>query len=260
MFGVIGWIIFGLIVGAVAKLLMPGRDPGGIIVTMAIGIAGAVLGGFIGRALVGYTDEDAAPQSRASLKGKILRIDPRAPAGEPYLVPPDNPFAAVPGARAEIWAYGLRNPYRFSFDRGTGALLVGDVGGNRSEEVNLVRRGQAGGSNFGFSIFEGTERIADGPADGHVPPIIAHRHASGWCSIVGGYVARDRALGSLYGRYVYGDVCSGRVYAARVYSRRARAKRLQLRVPYLVSFGEDARRRLYAVSFNGTVFRIAAKR
>jgi glucose/arabinose dehydrogenase len=207
---------------------------------------------------VGYTNDDAAPQSRASLKGKILRIDPRARAGEPYVVPQDNPFAAVAGARPEIWAYGLRNPYRFSFDRATGAMLVGDVGGNRSEEVNLVRRHQAAGANFGWSIFEGTERIADGPAEGHVPPIIAHRHAAGWCSIVGGYVVRDRALGSLYRRYVYGDVCSGRVYAARIYSSRPSARRVPLRVPYLVSFGEDARGRLYAIGFGGYVFRIAS--
>ena len=209
---------------------------------------------------IGYTNDEAAPQSRGSLKGKILRIDPRPRAGKPYFVPHDNPFAAVAGARPEIWAYGLRNPYRFSFDRGTGALLVGDVGGDRSEEVNLVRRGRAAGANFGWSKFEGRKRIADGPAKGHVPPIIAHRHASGWCSIVGGYVARDRALGALYGRYLYGDVCSGRIYAARVYSRRPSAKRLQLTVPYLVSFGEDARRRLYAISFGGHVFRIASNR
>jgi hypothetical protein len=187
---------------------------------------------------VGYTNEDAAPQSLASPKGKILRIDPRAPAGAPG-----------------IWAYGLRNPYRFSFDRATGAALIGDVGGNRFEEVNLVRDGRASGLNFGFSTFEGRERVAAGPADGHVPPIIAHRHGGAWCSIVGGYVARDRRLGSLYGRYLYGDVCSGRVYAARVYARRPRPRRV-LQVPYLVSFGEDARRRLYGISFNGPVFRI----
>jgi hypothetical protein len=209
---------------------------------------------------VGFTDDEAAPQIRASLKGKILRIDPRPQAGNPYLVPPDNPFAAVAGARPEIWAYGLRNPYRFSFDHATGALLVGDVGGDRSEEVNLVRRHQAAGSNFGWSIFEGTNRIADGSAEGHVPPIIAHSHRSGWCSIVGGFVARNRALGSLYGRYIYGDVCSGRIYAARVYSSRPRAKPVRLRVPYLVSFGEDARRRLYAIGFGGDVFRIAPNR
>jgi hypothetical protein len=194
---------------------------------------------------VGYTDDDGAPQNLASLKGKILRVDPRARAGEA-------------GARPEIWAYGLRNPYRFSFDRDTGALLVGDVGGDRAEEIDLVRAGKAPRANFGWGTFEGNERIGDGRAPGHVPPILAHRHASGWCSIVGGYVARDRRLGSLYGRYIYGDVCSGRVYAARVYSRRPSARRLRLRVPYLVSFGEDARRRLYAISFEGYVFRIAA--
>ena len=206
---------------------------------------------------VGYTNDDTAPQSLASLKGKMLRIDPRARAGEPYVVPRDNPFVAMPGARPEVWAYGLRNPYRFSFDHRTGALLVGDVGGLRSEEVNLLRRRVGAGSNLGYSTFEGRRRIAGGPARGHVPPTIAHTHANGWCSIVGGYVVRNRGLGRLYGRYIYGDVCSGRVYAARVYSKRPRPRQV-LQVPYLVSFGEDARRRLYGISFNGYVFRIGS--
>ena len=205
---------------------------------------------------VGYTNDDEAPQSLASLKGKILRIDPRARADQPYTIPPSNPFVAFPDARPEVWAYGLRNPYRFSFDRPTGALLVGDVGGVHVEEVNLARRRGGAGSNFGYSTFEGRRRVARGPAARHVEPIIAHRHASGWCSIVGGYVARDRGLGALYGRYLYGDVCSGSVYAAQAYSRRPRPRRIT-RVRYLVSFGEDARRRLYAISFNGYVFRIS---
>jgi glucose/arabinose dehydrogenase len=209
---------------------------------------------------VGFTEDEAAPQSLASLKGKILRIDPRPRSGSPYIVPGDNPFVDVPGARPEIWAYGLRNPYRFSFDRATGALVVSDVGGDRYEEVNLMSRGHTGGSNFGWSVFEGTERIGNGPSDGHVPPIVAHSHASGWCSIVGGYVPRGRSLGSLRGRYIYGDLCSGRIYAARIYSNRPSTKRLRLRVPYLVSFGEDARRRLYAISFGGHIFRIASNR
>jgi Glucose / Sorbosone dehydrogenase len=186
---------------------------------------------------VGFTSDVDAPQSPASLKGKILRIDPRG------------------DGRPEVWASGLRNPYRFSFDRATGALVVADVGGDRYEEVNLVRRLRSG-ANFGWSAFEGPARIGGGLAGRHVRPVIAHSHASGWCSVVGGYVVRNRALGALYGRYVYGDVCHGRVYAARIYSRRPRPLRVRLRVRYLVSFGEDARRRLYAIDFGGAVFRI----
>ena len=129
-------------------------------------------------------------------------------------VPRDNPFRNRSGARPENYAYGLRNPYRFSFDRRTGDLAIGDVGQDSVEEIDFVKnrrgRGRAprGGYNFGWNAFEGNSRYSEGSAPGHVRPAIAHSQDAGFCSIIGGYVLRDRALGrGLYGKYVYGDYC-----------------------------------------------------
>ena len=200
-------------------------------------------------------------QDLGSLLGKILRIDPRPSGSRPYRVPASNPFAGRSGARGEIYSYGLRNPWRFSFDRRTGALAIGDVGQNEVEEIDFVRRGKGAGANFGWRPFEGRRRYRDGePAPGHVPPVIERTHDDGWCSITGGVVVRDRALGGLYGRYLFGDVCKPRIYSARLASPRARGLRTtSLRVPSVVSFGEDARGRVYAVSHQGAVYRLAPR-
>jgi glucose/arabinose dehydrogenase len=199
-------------------------------------------------------------QDLGSLLGKLLRIDPRRDGARPYRVPASNPFVGRAGARPEVYAYGLRNPWRFSFDRATGDLAIGDVGQNEVEEVSFRRRGRARGANFGWRPFEGSRRFEAGEAaPGHVPPVIEHAHANGFCSITGGVVVRDRSLGSLRGRYVYGDVCEGRVRARRLREdRRGRGRRLALpQVDALVSFGEDARGRVYVVSLSGAVFRLA---
>ena len=132
-------------------------------------------------------------QNLASLLGKMLRIDPAASGGRPYTVPADNPFRGRGGARGEIYSYGLRNPWRFSFDRRTGDLAIGDVGQNAVEEIDFVRRGKGAGANFGWRPFEGRSRYAPGEnAPGHVPPVITRSHGDGWCSITGGVVVRDR--------------------------------------------------------------------
>jgi glucose/arabinose dehydrogenase len=215
----------------------------------------------------GGGDPDRNGQDLGELLGKLIRIDPRPSGGRPYRIPADNPFRGRSGARPEVYAYGLRNPWRFSFDRRKGHLTVGDVGQNAVEEIDFVpnRRGRGrvprGGYNFGWNVFEGRSRYSGGSAPGHVPPVTQRTHDQGACSITGGYVIRDRALGrGIYGRYVYGDLCDGRLRVAALRRGRARADRaLGPSVSQLVSFGEDSIGRVYAVSLGGAVYRIAAR-
>jgi glucose/arabinose dehydrogenase len=199
-------------------------------------------------------------QNLGTLLGKILRIDPRPAGGRPYDVPRSNPFVGRRGARPEIYGYGLRNPWRFSFDRRTGDLTIGDVGQNEVEEINFVRSGR--GRNFGWRPFEGRRRYTPGErAPGHVPPVLQRFHSRGNCSITGGVVVRDPGLPALRGRYVFGDYCRGRIESARLSPGRARDQRTtRLRVSSLSSFGEDARGRVYAVSRDGPVFRLVPRR
>jgi glucose/arabinose dehydrogenase len=198
-------------------------------------------------------------QNLGSLLGKILRIDPRASGGRPYSVPRGNPFVGRGGARGEIYSYGLRNPWRFSFDRRNGDLSIGDVGQNEVEEIDFVRSGR--GKNFGWRPFEGRSRYAPGEsAPGHVRPVIQRFHSRGNCSITGGVVVRDRSLRGLYGRYLFGDYCRGRIESARLSPGRARSVRnTSMKVESLSSFGEDARGRVYAVSLSGPVYRLVPR-
>jgi glucose/arabinose dehydrogenase len=200
-------------------------------------------------------------QDLSSLLGKLLRIDPRPSGGRPYGVPADNPFVGRAGARPEIYSYGLRNPWRFSFDRATGDLTIGDVGQNAIEEIDFARRGTARGANYGWRPFEGRRRNFDEPAPDHVPPVLELTHDDGNCSVTGGYVVRDRAVRSLFGRYVYADLCKGRLRAARLAAGRAtgdRALRVG-KVDQVSSFGEDGRGRVYVASLGGPVYRLAAR-
>jgi glucose/arabinose dehydrogenase len=199
-------------------------------------------------------------QNLGSLLGKILRIDPRPDGGRPYRVPTSNPFAGRSGARPEVYSYGLRNPWRFSFDRRTGDLSIGDVGQGAVEEISFVRSGK--GRNFGWRPFEGRRRYTSGEsAPGHVRPVIQRFHSRGNCSITGGVVVRDPGLPALRGRYVFGDYCRGRIESARLSPGRARQQRAtRLRVDQLSSFGEDARGRVYVTSLSGPVYRLAPRR
>jgi glucose/arabinose dehydrogenase len=213
----------------------------------------------------GGGDPDNNAQRLSTLLGKILRIDPRPGGG--YAVPRDNPFRGRRGARGEVFAYGLRNPYRFSFDRrGDGDMTIGDVGQDAVEEISFLpavegARRPRGGANLGWSVFEGRSRFRSGAAPGHVPPAIQRTHAQGSCSITGGYVIRDPALGTLRGSYVYADLCDARLRVARLRASGARRHRaLGVSVPQTVSFGEDARGRVYVVSLSGGVFRLAPRR
>jgi glucose/arabinose dehydrogenase len=153
------------------------------------------------------------------LHGKILRIDPTPSGAAQYTIPPDNPFVAVPGAHPEVWAYGLRNPWRFSFDSATGDLWIGDVGQGRIEEVDLARAADGGGRglNFGWSAFEGTRRFnADQSPDGVTPPVYEYDHSNGSCAVTGGVVYRGSAIRTLRGWYVFADYCSGVLWAMYV--------------------------------------------
>jgi glucose/arabinose dehydrogenase len=199
-------------------------------------------------------------QNLGSLLGKILRIDPRASGGRPYTIPPSNPFVGRGGARGEIYSYGLRNPWRFSFDRKTKNLSIGDVGQDEVEEIDFVRSGR--GKNFGWRPFEGRHRYTPGEsAPGRVNPVIQRFHSKGNCSITGGVVVRDPGLPALRGRYLFGDFCRGRIESARLSPGRARSVRqTRLSVRDLSSFGEDARGRVYATSLDGPVFRLAPRR
>jgi hypothetical protein len=210
----------------------------------------------------GAGDPERNGQDIHSLLGKILRIDPSRAGRRSFTVPRGNPFFGRSG-RDPIFALGLRNPFRFSFDRVTGALAIGDVGQDAREEVNYRVRGQAPGPNFGWNCFEGTSRFRQGcriSYGRHVKPVIQHRHSQGHCSVIGGYVARHASLGSLRGRYVYGDLCTGVLRSATLRVGGARGDR---RVPgarlpsrSLVSFGEGVGGRLYVVSRDGPVFQL----
>jgi glucose/arabinose dehydrogenase len=196
-------------------------------------------------------------QNLGTLLGKIIRIAPRAGGG--YRVPAGNPFAGRSGARPEIYSYGLRNPWRFSFDQRTGDIVIADVGQNAVEEIDFRRRGTARGVNFGWRPWEGRRRNFNEPAPGAVFPQLTHSHSDGWCSITGGYIVRDRALGDLYGRYVYGDYCKGQLRSVKLSQSRATGDRsLGLKtVASISSFGEDARGRVYVASLRGPVYRLA---
>jgi glucose/arabinose dehydrogenase len=202
-------------------------------------------------------DTERNGQDLGSLLGKILRIDPAAQGKRPYGIPADNPFAKRDGARGEVFAYGLRNPWRFSFDPSTGALAIGDVGQSSLEEIDYLPLSAARGANFGWSAFEGTEQFnSDQEAPGHVPPILTYGREQG-CSITGGYVVRSEQLPALEGRYLYGDFCAGELRSLIPTKGGAEDDRaLGLEVPQLSSFAKDNQGRIYATSLDGPVFEL----
>ena len=196
-------------------------------------------------------------QNLGSLLGKILRIDPRRHGRAAYSIPRDNPFVGRRGARGEIYSYGLRNPWRFSFDRATGDMVIGDVGQDETEEVDFALRGTARGANYGWRVFEGRRRDTRERAPGAVAPVLTYPHSAGRCAITGGYVVRDPALASLAGWYVYGDFCTGQLRAALLRPGGASGDHaLGLRASSVTSFGEDLAGHVYATSFQGGVFRL----
>jgi glucose/arabinose dehydrogenase len=175
-------------------------------------------------------------------------------------VPADNPFVGRDGARPEVWAYGLRNPWRFWIDPETRTLIVGDVGSTSREEVNVVLAGQSG-LNFGWPCFEGT-LVFDSTASCAQPvaPAVEFPRDQNTCAIIGGVVARDPRIAVLAGRYVYGDLCSGKITVLTLEGTSVRASAdLGVVVPVLTSFGVDGRGQMYVTSANGQVYRLDPK-
>jgi hypothetical protein len=212
----------------------------------------------------GDTSNDPAnyAQNTGVLLGKLLRIDPRQRGTSPYTVPADNPFVGDPAVAPEIYAYGLRNPWRFSFDRLTGDLVIGDVGQSTREEVDYAPRATGAGADFGWHCMEGSIRTPDvspcGPSGRYVPPVFEFGHSGSGCSgsVMGGYVVRNHDLDSLYGRYVYADFCapSGDIRSLRLAQPHATDDRsTALALPSVYSFGEDSCGHLYVASATGDV-------
>jgi glucose/arabinose dehydrogenase len=204
---------------------------------------------------IGLGDGGSAgdPQGNAqrldTLLGKMLRLD--VSQGDPYSVPPDNPFVGEAGARPEIWAYGLRNPWRYSFDRATGDLYLGDVGQNAYEEINFQPADSRGGENYGWNFMEGAHPYRGQPPDGLVLPI-AEYSRDGGCSVTGGYVYRGALLPELNGVYLFGDYCTGFVWALyRTASGAWQSVKLLDAFFTLSSFGEDEAGELYLLDHGG---------
>lgn len=199
-------------------------------------------------------------QNRATLLGSLLRIDPDG--GDPYGIPADNPFVGQAGARAEIWAYGLRNPWRFSFDREAGILYVADVGQNRLEEINAVAS-TAAGLNYAWNVMEGSQCYSGSGCNttGLTLPVLEYDHGEG-CSVTGGMVYRGAVIPALRGHYFYADYCRGWVRSFRLENGAARDEREWPfgNVGQILSFGEDAAGELYVLvtaAGQGSVYRIA---
>jgi glucose/arabinose dehydrogenase len=190
-------------------------------------------------------------QNKNSLLGKILRINPHRSGSRPYTIPSSNPFVGRAGADA-VWSYGLRNPWRFSFDRANGDLWIGDVGQSRYEEVNVATSGK--GVNFGWRRCEGNRTYpGSGTCTTGTKPLRVYSHSGGNCSITGGYAFRGPGYSAWRGRYIYGDYCSGRLW---VISKSGSVRASRDTGHNIMSFGEDGAGRLFMVARSGRIFRV----
>jgi len=196
-------------------------------------------------------------QNPAALLGKMLRIDVESGA-VPYAVPPSNPFVGSAGFRGEIWALGLRNPWRFSFDRATGDLFLGDVGQSSFEEIDFQPAGSPGGENYGWNVLEGNHCFLGAGCDatGMTPPVAEYDHSLG-CSVTGGAVYRGSAHPAFAGIYFYGDYCSGRIFGLVREGSAWRSEPLLTAPISISSFGEDDSGDLYVIDYGGgAVYRV----
>jgi glucose/arabinose dehydrogenase len=203
-------------------------------------------------------------QSLATLLGKILRIDPTPTATSPYTVPPDNPFVGRNGAKPEIWAYGLRNPWRFSFDADTGDLWIGDVGQNEWEEVDFAPatkgRDAGRGDNFGWNRLEGTHEHRGSAPAAAIAPVYEQAHDNGVCSVTGGFVYRGTRIAALAGRYVFTDYCVGELETLTPSGDGTfRARGLGINIGAVSSFGQAANRDLYVLSQSRGIFKLVPR-
>lgn len=218
----------------------------------------------------GGDDPSCNAQSNSTLLGKMLRVDVDLNVDTPpfYGIPGDNPFLST-GGPPEAWAKGLRNPWRFSFDRVTGDLLIGDVGQGRREEIDFQPVGSPGGENYGWKVMEGT-LCGDGGTSGcplatppcgspdYTPPVLEYDHSGGECSVTGGFVYRGASIPDLYGRYVYGDFCSGRIWVATHQGAVWTTELMPITAPNLTTFGEGFDGELYVGTETGAVLRVRA--
>jgi len=193
-------------------------------------------------------DPNGNAQNTGVLLGKILRLD--VDSADPYAVPADNPFGN------EVWAYGLRNPWRLSFDKGNGDLYIGDVGQNQWEEIDFLAAGSPGGANFGWDHREGAHDYEGGGPEGMIDPVAEYSHTEGGCSVTGGYVYRG-SLPEWNGIYLYGDYCTGLIWGLIRTDGGWQSQLLFDLDVTLTSFGQDGSGELYLVSDNGGIFRLA---
>jgi glucose/arabinose dehydrogenase len=198
-------------------------------------------------------------QDPTTLLGAMLRID--VEGADPYAIPPDNPFVGIKDARPEIWAIGLRNPWRYAFDRPSGKLYIADVGQNELEEIDVVGVADKG-PNFGWDIMEGTRCYEPKKCDkrGLVLPVLEYGRDDG-CSVTGGYVYRGKAIPDLSGHYLYSDYCQGWLRSFRLSPSGAAAERREYaagKLGLVTSFGEDAAGELYVMTLDGKVLRLIA--
>jgi glucose/arabinose dehydrogenase len=235
----------------------------------AVLYGGMIAFGSDGKLYVSIGDGDVGgdPLSKAqdstSLLGKILRLDVDGAA--PYEIPPDNPYVGRPGWREEIWQLGLRNPWRWSFDRANGDLYIGDVGENLWEEVDHLPAPVVGGNNFGWPIEEGKNCFQPSAGCftlGLVEPVFEYPHGLA-CAVTGGYVYRGQDFPDLQGTYFYGDFCSGVIRSFKLDGEYPQELLPEIQIPLVngkadntVSFGEDARGELYAVMASGRIYRV----
>ena len=198
---------------------------------------------------------------KSTLLGKVLRINVNGTGSGPYKrysIPSRNPFAGSKPGLGEIWAYGLRNPWRISFDRVAGRLYIGDVGQDRYEEIDREVKGYHGGRNYGWNAMEGKRcyRASKCPLSGDTLPVAVYSHSSGNCAITGGYVYRGSAFPALYGQYVFADFCSGRIWTM-VATGSTISQRADTGLN-ITSFGEDQDGELYLVSKDGGLYQVQA--
>lgn len=184
------------------------------------------------------------------LLGKILRID--VDSAEPYAVPADNPFGN------EVWAYGLRNPWRFSFDKSTGDLYIADVGASQWEEIDFLPAGSSGGANFGWDHREGAHDFEGGGPEGMIDPVAEYSHPEGGCSVTGGYVYRG-SMPEWNGIYLYGDYCTGLIWGLLNTDGGWQNQSLFDLDVTITSFGQDESGELYLLSDTGSIFRLMQK-
>ena len=221
---------------------------------------GTLMFGPDGYLYISLGDDDASDQAQqvTSIYGKILRID--VDSGQPYAIPPTNPFVDRPGDAAEIWSYGLRNPWRFSFDRATGDLWIGDVGDAKWEEVDMQPASSHGGEDYGWPYYEGseceiTEHCQDAP---FIQPLVTYGHNM-TCAIIGGYVYRGAMVPALSGKYLFGDLCTGGVFTIKGDAQSGWTRvELGFNPIKIDSFAEDPSGEVYVTDMQGgVIYRVA---